>query len=442
MAKVRIRTEHDSEIARLAIPALGTLVAEPLYVLSDTAVVGRIGTTELAGLALASTVLLTFHAILIFLAYGTTGTVSRFIGAKQDRQAAELSWQALWLAGALGVVTAGALAITGPFFLGLLGGSETTEAVLDAAWLYLRISLLGFPFMLFMLAGGGVFHGRQNTVTPLVIAIGSAIANLVIEVVLIFGLGYGLGASALSTVIAQVGAGAAYIVLTRRWANELEVGMGPNWDQMRKLLKTSKALVIRTTMLRGSFTYATAVAASVGVASLAAHQVTMQVWSTLALALDSVAIAGQSLTGRYLGANFPEKAKAASKRMVEIDVGVGVVAGIGLFLAREPIAGLFSTDPEVVSATASVLVIAAIQQPIAGYLFALDGVLIGAGDLDYLAKTVSLAAVMFMAFAFVVQRNGLGLNWLWVAIGLFITVRAIAVGLRFRTSAWQTTGAP
>lgn len=442
MTKLRVRSEHDSEIARLAIPALGTLIAEPLYVLSDTAVVGRIGTTELAGLALASTVLLTFHAILIFLAYGTTGTVSRFIGAGQDRQAAELSWQALWLAGGLGAAIALILLVTGPFFIGLLGGSETTRAVLDAAWLYLRISLLGFPFMLFMLAGGGVFHGRQNTVIPLVIAIVSAIANLVIEVVLIFGLDYGLGASALSTVIAQVGAGVAYIVLTRRWASELSVPMGPNWAQMRKLLKTSKALVIRTTMLRGSFTYATAVAASFGVAALAAHQVTMQVWSTLVLALDAVAIAGQSLTGRYLGANQPEKAKAASQRMVEVDVAVGVVAGIGLFAARHWVAGLFSTDPEVVSATASVLVIAALQQPISGYLFALDGVLIGAGDLDYLAKTVSLSAVIFMAFGYGVQQSGLGLNWLWVAIGAFITLRAIAVGLRFRTSAWQTTGAP
>ncbi len=336
--KVSLRSEHDSEIARLAVPALGTLVAEPLYVLSDTAVVGRIGTTELAGLALASTVLLTFHAILIFLAYGTTGTVSRLIGAKKDQEAAELSWQALCLAGILGVVIALALWPTGEFFIGLLGGSETSQAVLDAAWLYLKISLLGFPFMLFMLAGGGVFHGRQNTVTPLVIAIVSAIANLVIEVVLIFGFDYGLGASALATVIAQAGAGIAFIVMTRRWANGFGVGLAPNWSQMTKLLRTGKALVIRTTMLRGSFTYATAVAASISVTALAAHQVAVGVWSTLALALDAVAIAGQSLTGRHLGSGDAEKAKASSRRMVEIDVAVGIVAGVGLFLARDWVA--------------------------------------------------------------------------------------------------------
>lgn len=440
--KLRLRSEHDSEIARLAIPALGTLVAEPLYVLSDTAVVGRIGTTELAGLALASTVLLTFHAILIFLAYGTTGTVSRFIGAKQDAQAAQLSWQALWLAGLLGIAVALMLFPTGQFLIGLLAGSETNGAVTDAAWLYLKISLPGFPFMLFMLAGGGVFHGRQNTVTPLLIAILSAIANLVIEVVLIFGFGYGLGASALSTVLAQAGAGVAYIVLTRRWATGLGASLGPSWNQMRKLLRTSWALVVRTTMLRGSFTYATAVAASISVAGLAAHQVAMQIWGTLALALDAVAIAGQSLTGRHLGAEDGDTAKAASRRMVEIDVAVGLVAGIGLFVGRHWVAGLFSADPEVVSATAFILIFVAIQQPLAGYLFALDGILIGAGDLNYLAKTVSLAAVIFMALAYVVQQTDLGLGWLWSAVGAFLFVRSVAVGLRFRTAAWITTGAP
>lgn len=440
--RVRLRSEHDSEIARLAIPALGTLVAEPLYVLSDTAVVGRIGTTELAGLALASTVLLTFHAILIFLAYGTTGTVSRLIGAKKDQEAAELSWQALCLAGILGTTIALALWPTGEFFIRLLGGSESTQAVLDAAWLYLKISLLGFPFMLFMLAGGGVFHGRQNTTTPLVIAIVSAVANLVIEVVLIFGFDYGLGASALATVIAQAGAGIAFIVMTRRWANGFGVGLAPNWSQMRRLLRTGKALVIRTTMLRGSFTYATAVAASIGVTALAAHQVANQVWTTLALALDAVAIAGQSLTGRHLGAGDAEKAKASSRRMVEIDVAVGVVAGLGVFFARDWVASLFSTDPDVVSMTAFVLIFVAIQQPINGFLFALDGVLIGAGDLDYLAKTVSLAAVIFIVAAYIVRATDLGIGWLWATIGLFIVVRSIAVGLRFRTAAWLTTGAP
>lgn len=420
---------------------MGTLVAEPLYVLADTAVVGRIGTTELAGLALATTVLLTFHAILIFLAYGTTGTVSRLIGAGSDREAAELSWQALWLAGGLGVAISLALLPTGRFFLELLGGSETAGPVVDAGWRYLRISLLGFPFLLFMLAGGGVFHGRQNTVTPLVIAITSAIANLVIEVVLVFGLGYGLGASALSTVIAQVGAGLAYLVLTRRWASSLGVGVKPNWGPMRQLLRTGKALVIRTTMLRGSFTYATAVAASVGVAALAAHQVALQVWSTLALALDAVAIAGQSLTGRYLGSGDAITANASSARMVEIDVAVGLVAGVGLFLGRHWVAGLFSEDPEVVSTTAFVLIFAALQQPLAGYLFALDGILIGAGDLDYLAKTVSLAAVIFIVAAYIVRVAELGVGWLWVTIGLFLAVRSAAVGLRFRSSRWLITGA-
>lgn len=179
-----LRSPHDREIARLAVPAFGTLVAEPLYVLADTAVVGRLGTTELAGLAVASTVLLTAHSLLIFLAYGTTATVSRLIGAERHRQAAEVGVGALWLALVLGVASALVLAATATPVLRALGADGE---VLTAGLLYLRVSLVGFPFLLLMLAGAGTFHGHQDTRTPLLLAVGSALANLAIEVVLVFG---------------------------------------------------------------------------------------------------------------------------------------------------------------------------------------------------------------------------------------------------------------
>ncbi|MGI9610585.1 MAG: MATE family efflux transporter, partial [Acidimicrobiia bacterium] len=212
-----MHSEFDRPIAALAVPAFGSLVAEPLYVLADTAVVGRIGTTELAGLALASTVLLTAHALLIFLAYGATGPIARMISEGNVGRAAARGVQGMWLAAILGIVIAAVLAILAEPLLRLL---QAEGEVLDAALLYLRVSLPGFPFLLLALAGAGVLHGRQDTRRPLVIAIGSALANLVIELVLVFGLGFGLGASALSTVIAQVGAGVAYIFLVVKWARE------------------------------------------------------------------------------------------------------------------------------------------------------------------------------------------------------------------------------
>ncbi len=279
---MKLRSEHDAVIAKLAVPALGTLIAEPLYVLTDTAIVGRIGTTELAGLALASTVLLTAHAILIFLAYGTTAAVSRLIGAGQVGDAADRSIQALWLAVGFGIAVIAVIMVTGTSLLRLLGGEGD---VLEAAQLYLGISIFGFPFLLLMMSAGGSFYGRQNTVTPLVIAVAGAVANLVIEVVLIYGFGYGLGASALATVIAQIGTALVAVWLVVRWSATEGVGPQPNWPTMRKLLSAGKALVVRTVALRGSFTLSAAVAARIGVAELAAHQVVLQVWGTLALAL-------------------------------------------------------------------------------------------------------------------------------------------------------------
>ena len=436
--RLALRSEHDAVIAKLAVPALGTLIAEPLYVLTDTAIVGRIGTDELAGLALASTVLLTAHAVLIFLAYGTTAAVSRLIGASQIRDAADRSVQALWLAVGFGIGVIAIVTVFGTPLLRLLGGDG---AVLEAAELYLGVSIWGFPFLLLMMSAGGSFYGRQNTVTPLVLAVAGALANLVIEVVLIYGFDYGLGASALSTVIAQLVTGVIAVVIVLRWAATEGVGPRPNWATMKSLLSAGKALVVRTVALRGSFTLSAAVAARIGVAELAAHQVVLQVWGTLALALDAVAIAGQSLTGNFLGAGDVERARGAARRMIELDVVFGIVAGLGIVVARRPIAELFSTDPDVVAVTAFILLFVAVQQPVNSVVFALDGILIGAGDLTYLAQTMVISTAVFAGLAVAVLVTGAGLGWLWAALGCFMVLRAGFMWRRWRDDVWLVTGA-
>ncbi len=433
-----LRSPFDRDIARLAIPALGTLVAEPLYVLADTAIVGRLGTDELAGLALASSVLLALHAVMIFLAYGTTATVSRLIGAGHEREAAKQSVQGLWLAALAGIVAGLALLPSGRWLMEVLGGDG---AALDAGDRYLTISLIGLPFLLLNLAAAGAYTGRQNTRIPLVVAVAGAVANLVIELILIPGLGYGMGASALSTVIAQVGTGLALAGGVRRWARGLQVALRPDPQALVALALAGRALVIRAVALRGSFTLAAAVAARIGVAELAAHQVALQIWGTLALALDAVAIAGQALTGKWLGAGDGERAKAAASRMIELDVAVGVVSGLVLFAVREPLAAVFSNDQAVITATASALILVAVSQPLSGYVFALDGILIGAGDLAYLGWSMTVTAVGFAALAIVVLLVGGGLGWLWTAIVVFIGLRAVAVWWRWRSDRWVVLGA-
>ncbi len=408
-------------------------MAEPLYVLADTAVVGRIGTTELAGLALASTVLLTAHALLIFLAYGATGPIARMISEGNLTRAATRGIQGMWLAGVLGIGIAVLLAFFAEPLLRLL---QAEGEVLDAALLYLMFSLPGFPFLLLALAGAGVLHGRQDTRRPLVIALSSALANLAIEIVLVFGLGFGLGASALSTVIAQVGAGVAYIFLVLRWARETGASTRPERAPMVSILKSGQALVVRTASLRGALTLGAGIAASIGTEEVAAHQVALQVWFTLALALDAVAIAGQALTGRYLGEGDQKVAWAASRRMIELDTVVAIGFGILIALFREPIASLFTDDTAVVGLTGFVLLHVAGQQPINGVVFALDGILIGAGDLWFLAKGMVAAFAAFGAAAFAVVRTDAGLGWLWGALWIFMIVRMVPLVIRWRNGHW------
>ena len=437
-ARPSLRSPHDREIARLAVPALGTLVAEPLYVLADTAIVGRIGTDELAGLALASAVLLSIHSLMIFLAYGTTATVSRLIGAGREREGARQSVQGLWLAVAVGVGFAIALVPTGTWFLELLGGEGRALA---AGQRYLGISLIGLPFLLLNLAGAGAYTGRQDTRTPLMVAVTGAVANLVIELILIAGLGYGVGASALSTVLAQIGTGLVLAFGVGRWARRQQVGLRPDGRALAALALAGRALMIRAIALRGSFTLAAAVAARIGVAELAAHQIALQVWGTLALALDAVAIAGQALTGRWLGAGDADRARSAARRMIELDIGVGAVAALAVLAAREPLAQIFSTDPAVIAATSAVLIWVAISQPLSGYVFALDGILIGAGDLGYLGRSMAAAAAVFVVLAGWMLQVGTTLGWLWAALILFMVLRAVAVWWRWRSDRWVVLGA-
>ncbi|HSH23773.1 MAG TPA: MATE family efflux transporter, partial [Acidimicrobiales bacterium] len=290
-----LRSPFDGDIARLAVPAVGALAAEPLYVLTDTAIVGRIGTPQLGGLAVAATVLLTGYSLFIFLAYGTTGTVARLIGAGEVDRAAHQGVQALWLAAGIGTV----LAIVG--FAAARPGVRLMGAspeVAPFALTYLRISMLGVPSLMLVLAGTGYLRGLQDTRTPLIVAISSAIANLVIEVVLVFGLDTGIAGSAWSTVIVQTGAAAVYATIVARHVRAVGVTVRPDRAALASLAAASSDLFVRTAALRVSFTVATAVAARIGVVELAAHQVAFEIWTFLALVLDAIAIAGQAMVGR------------------------------------------------------------------------------------------------------------------------------------------------
>ena len=431
-------SRDDREIWRLAWPALGALVAEPLYVLADTAVVGRIGTPQLGGLALAASILLTAHAMFIFLAYGTTAAVARLLGAGEHRRAAHQAVQSLWLALAAGVVLAAAGFVLAPALVNALGGDD--PEVLHNALVYLRISLVGLPAMLVVLAGVGYLRGVQDTKRPFAVALGSAVGNFVLEAVLIFGFDQGIGASALSTVVAQTAAAAAFVWWIRQAVGRYNVGLRPDPAVIRRLAVAGWDLLIRTSALRVSLTITVAVAARIGTDDLAAHQIVFEVWTVLALVLDAVAIAGQALIGLALGANQPERARALGRRMIGWGAAVGVLTGAVVLASSPLLPRVFTEDAAVIALAAFLLLHVGFSQPAAGVVFALDGVLIGAGDLRFLAVSMVGAGVVLVGGGLLVVVVGAGIGWLWGALHAWMATRLVVMVWRFAGTRWQVTG--
>ncbi|MEZ5247463.1 MAG: MATE family efflux transporter [Acidimicrobiales bacterium] len=431
-------TPTDREILRLAVPALGALIAEPLYILADTAVVGRIGTPQLGGLALASSLLLISHAVFIFLAYGTTSAVSRLLGAGEHRRAAHQAVQSLWLAAIVGCGLLVAGLVFGPTLIGLLGGEGE---VATNAEVYLRISMFGVPAMLIGLAGVGYLRGLQDTTRPFYVALGSAVVNLVLELVLIYGFDQGIGASALSTVVAQWVAAAVFVVWIRTAVAAHHVTLRPDAGVIRELAGDGFHLFVRTAALRGSLTVTLAVAARIGDDDLAAHQIAFEIWNLLALTLDAIAIAAQAMIGRELGSGNAQRACALGRRMTQWGVVAGLVLGLVLLATSPLLPHIFTEDAAVLGLASFLLIHVAVSQPVAGVVFALDGVLIGAGDLRYLAWAMWAAAVVLIGGGLLVLQLDAGIGWLWVALHAWILTRAVTLLARFRGDAWMVTGA-
>jgi putative MATE family efflux protein len=424
-------TRRDREILALAVPALGALAAEPLYLLVDTAVVGHLGTTQLAALALAATMLNTVVGLCIFLTYATTARVARLHGAGEDRAATALGPQALWLALGLGVAVATVLAVAADPALRVLGG-EGEVARLAAR--YLRIAVVGVPCALLALAGQGWLRGMGDLRTPLVIVAAGNAVNVVLELLLVFGLGLGLDGSAAGTVLAQLGMGAAFAALLLRARGER---LRPAWPAIRSLATIGAQIFVRTASLLACFLLAGAVAARAGAPSLAAHQVAYGIFTFLALVLDALAIAAQVLVGRALGAGDASGARADGRRIIRWSLTLGIALALALAVLHDLVPRAFTSDPEVLARAHAMWPLFVVLWPAAAAVFALDGILIGASDTRYLAGAMAVSAAVFVP---VVLTAG-GLPGVWAALLVLMGARLLTTGARFAGHRWALVGA-
>lgn len=433
-------------ILRLAVPALLSLIAEPLFLLADTAIVGHLSVSSLAGLGIASAALLTAANVFVFLAYGTTSLVARWVGAGRDADALGAGIDGMWLAVALGLVTAVIVAPLATDICALFGAQGD---VLIQAATYLRISSFGLPAMLVALAATGVLRGFQDTVTPLFATVAGFTSNIVLNFLLVYGLGMGIAGSAWGTVVAQWGMGLALAFVVVRRARASRASLAPRPGGVLRSAMQGIPLLVRTLALRAVLLLTTWSATALGDDPLAAHQVAMTVFGFLAFVLDALAIAAQSLTGSALGAGDTALARARTRLMLRWSLGSGIAMGVLLALTHTVLPILFTRDEEVRSALAAALLVIAVQSPIGAVVFVLDGVLIGAGDGKALAVIQVTLLALYAPVAYVLHERAPDLIALgsvtsvvilWVSFSGFMLARMAFLLWRARSDHWLVPG--
>ncbi|MEU6859442.1 MATE family efflux transporter [Glycomyces sp. NPDC046736] len=420
-------------IASLAIPALVVLAAEPIYLLIDTAVVGHLGAVPLAGLALGGVIMGLAPFVGAVLAYGTTARASRRFGAGDRTGAVAEGVQGTWLALAAGLAMIAAVEVFASPLAGLMGDDPAVEA---AAAEWLRVAILGAPFLLVAGAGQGWMRAVQDTKRPMWFVSVSFVISAILAPILVYPAGLGLVGSAWANAVAQAISGTLFLLALRRERVPLRV----DWPLMSKQLVANGDLIVRGVAFQVSSFSAAAVAARVGTAALGAHQIGMQLWFFAALALDAVAIAAQALIGADLGAGRPETAKASAKRITVVGVGYGLVFLVMVFALLPVLPKLFTADDSVQDQLGYIWPWLVLLLPVAGVVFALDGVLIGAGDLKFMRNMTVVAIASGLPFTWLTLVFGWGLTGIWGGIAVFMLVRLGLILWRLRSGHWIVTG--
>jgi len=426
------------QVLALALPALGALIAEPVFVLIDSAVVGRLGANELAGLALASAVLMTAVGLNIYLAYATTAAVARHIGGGNRRAGLALGIGGLWLALGLGILLAIVGLLTAQPLIGALNASAD---IAPHAIAYLVWSLPGLPGMLVVLAATGVLRGLLDTRTPLIVAVIGAAFNAAMSIVLVHPVGMGVAGSGAATALTQILMGLALAIVVLRHARRAHASWRPHLGGILLNFKAGMPLFVRTLSLRAAFLLTVFVATNLGAVTLAGHQVVNAWWGFLAFGLDALAIAAQALVGQMLGAGNADTARELARRLARWGIGLGIILGLITALGAQFITPLFTADPAVQDAVVWGLVVAGAVTGVGGYVFVLDGVLIGAGDGVYLARVGVVTLTAFLPLIglvyFFAPGGTAGLVWIWVAFGGgYMIARAVANGTRVAGEKW------
>jgi putative MATE family efflux protein len=321
----------------------------------------------------------------------------------------------------------------------LVGLFATSDRVTPYAETYLRISMMGLPSMLVVLAATGVMRGLKNTRVPMLVLTVAAVVNVILNLVLVYPAGLGVAGSALGTVIAQTGAAVWLSVVVLRRA----IGQrAPLWPQPSGVLAAAAAglpLLTRTVLLRVVVLCMTFVAAAQGDTALASHQIAFTLWFLLAMPAEAFATSGQAMVAHVLGASDTGGARAVARRVAAWGFASGLLLSVLLLALRPVYVPVFTVDPAVRDLVWPLAAVVAVTNPIGSVLYVLEGVLIGAGDVRYLAMSMLLALMVFLPLAGLVMATQAGVVALWWVLGAWLLARLITVYLRYRSNVWLRT---
>ncbi|MGL6234799.1 MAG: MATE family efflux transporter [Segniliparus sp.] len=422
----------------LVLPAVGVLAAEPLYVLWDTAVVGRLGAEALAGLAVGALVLNQAGSQFVFLSYGTTGRAARKHGAGDREGVVAEGVQATWIAAVLGVLFAVVgLLVADPLAAALAGSPQIADEA--AAWL--RVALWGAPLILVQMAGNGWMRGLQDIRRPLWFVVVGFSLSAALTATLTLGLfgapRMGLVGSAVANLVGQAVSAALFVAALVRERPSWR----PQWPVIRAQLALAREFLLRSIAFQACFVSAGAVAARFGAASLAGHQILLSLWTFAALVLDAVAIAAQSLVGSALGAGRADEAKALAWRLTRWSAGLGAGGAVLLICGHSFVPRLFTTDRAVLASLAVPWWLFVGLTVLGGVVFAQDGVLMGSGDVRFLRRVTMAGALCgFLPLVWASLFFGWGLAGVWTGLAVFVALRMLAGLWRVRSGSWAVTG--
>ncbi|KFI54422.1 MATE family efflux transporter [Bifidobacterium callitrichos] len=430
-------------ILALALPTFGQLIAEPTFILIDTAIVGHIGDAALAGLSIGSTIILTAVGLCIFLAYSTTAQVAHLLGAGRRREGMQAGIDGLWLALGIGVILAIGLFVAAEPLCRALGGQGE---VLDQAVAYTRAIVLGAPGMLLVYAANGVFRGLQKVRITLIAAVGGAILNTVLDVLFVIVLGWGIVGSGTATLIAQWFMGLFLAIPAILWAKADGASLKPQLSGLARAGGDALPLFIRTLAIRAAMVVTVACAARMGTQVLAGFQAVNSSWNFAMNMLDSVGIAGQTLVGAALGAGAVDRARRLTGATGRMGLAVGAIIGLGFAVVGLFAGHFFSPSPQIQLLIAAGMVTMGVFFPLQGWMMALDGILIGARDYRYLAATCLATAGVYIAVVMALADLALPLIpgdfartiILWTVFNVILMGgRGLANGLRARGDQWM-----